>query len=54
MLKQEATSEEVAENPSAEYGLASEKVIRPQFIIAGLLAKNERLRGIITMNFNPD
>ena len=53
MLKQETVSEQVAETPSAEYGSVSEeRVIRLQCIIAGLLAKNERLRTIIATNFN--
>jgi hypothetical protein len=55
VLKQEAISGQVTETPSAEYGSVSEeRVIRLQCIIAGLLAKNERLRRIIATNFNPD
>jgi hypothetical protein len=55
VLKQEAISGQVTETPSAEYGSVSEeRVIRLQCIIAGLLAKNERLHRIIATNFNPD
>jgi hypothetical protein len=53
VLKQKTVNELVDDDSGAGYGSVSqEHVVRLQSIIAGLLAKNERLRGIIATNSN--